>query len=349
MRKIPLGKTGTMSSVLGLGCMGMSEFYGPRDDVQSMQTLERAFELGVTFYDTSDMYGRGHNEELLGKFIKNKRDKVIISTKFGLKRDPDGADGSTHDRDLDNSPAYIRQACDAALKRLGTDYIDVYSAHRYDTTRPIEEVCGTVAELVKAGKVRQIGFSEINGEQLRRAHKVHPIAALQNEYSLWHRRPEEEVLPVCRELGVTLVAYSPLGRGFLTGAVQNPKEMAENDVRLTVARFQGENFDKNKMLVDQVQAIAKARGISAGQIALAWLLAQGNDIIPIPGTKRIKWLEENVAAVGVTLTPDELKTIGDIINPAKISGTAETASQAAARMAALTGGSSAGSDKLKRI
>lgn len=349
MRKIPLGGSGYLSSVLGLGCMGMSEFYGPRDDVVSMQTLERAFELGITFYDSSDMYGRGHNEELLGKFIKNKRDKVIISTKFGFKRDPNGADGSTHDRDLDNSPEYIRQACDAALKRLGTDYIDVYSAHRYDTTLPIEQVTESIAGLVKAGKVRAIGFSELTGEQLRRAHKVHPIAALQNEYSLWHRRPEEDVLPACRELGVTLVAYSPLGRGFLTGAVQDTKQLAANDVRLTVARFQGENLDKNLLLVNQVRAIASARGITPGQIALAWLFAQGNDIIPIPGTKRIKYLEENIGAVNVSLTKEELTTIAAIVDPAKIAGTAETASQAAARMAAMTGGSSAGSDKLERI
>ncbi|MBM3346393.1 MAG: aldo/keto reductase [Betaproteobacteria bacterium] len=349
MRTIPLGGSGYKCSVLGLGCMGMSEFYGPRDDVVSMQTLERAFELGITFYDTSDMYGRGHNEELLGRFIRNKRDKVIISTKFGFKRDPNGADGSTHDRDLDNSPAYISQACDASLKRLGTDYIDIFSAHRYDTTRPIEEVAETVAGLVKAGKVRTIGFSEITGEQLRRASKVHSIAALQNEYSLWHRRPEEDVLPVCRELNVTLVAYSPLGRGFLTGAVQDAKQLAANDVRLTVERFKGDNLDKNLQLVNEVKAIASARDITPGQIALAWLFAQGDNIIPIPGTKRIKYLEENVGAVAVTLTQEELKLIGDIINPAKIAGTAETASQAAGRLAAMTGGSSAGADKLKRI
>lgn len=349
MRKIQLGRSGTMSSVLGLGCMGMSEFYGPRDDETSMKTLERAFELGITFYDSSDMYGRGHNEELLGRFIKGKRDKVLISTKFGFKRDPNGADGSTHDRDLDNSPAFVRQACDAALKRLGTDYIDIYSAHRYDTTHPIEELAGTLAELVKAGKVRAVGFSEITGEQLRRAHKVHPVAALQNEYSLWHRRPEEDVLPTCRELKVTLVAYSPLGRGFLTGTVQDAKQLAANDVRLTVARFQGDNLNKNLALVNQVKAIATARGITPGQIALAWLFAQGDDIIPIPGTKRIKYLEENIAAVEVKLSKDELQTIGAIINPKNISGTAETASQAAARVASMTGGSSAGADKVPRI
>lgn len=349
MRQIPLGNSGLKSSAMGLGCMGMSEFYGPRDDVVSMQTLERAFELGVTFYDSSDMYGRGHNEELLGKFIRNKRDKVIISTKFGFKRDPNGADGSTQDRDLDNSPAYIRQACDASLKRLGSDYIDVYSAHRLDTTRPIEEVVGTVAELVKAGKVKTIGFSELDADQLRRACKAHPIAALQNEYSLWHRRPEEGVLQACRENKVALVAYSPLGRGFLTGAVQDTKQLAANDVRLTVARFQGDNMTSNLKLVEQVRAIAAARGITAGQIAIAWLYAQGDDIIPIPGTKRIKYLEENVAGEKVKLTQAELAAISAIINPDTVVGTAETASQAAGRVASLTGGSSAGADKVPRI
>lgn len=349
MRQIPLGKSGQKSSAMGLGCMGMSEFYGPRDDVVSMQTLERAFELGVTFYDSSDMYGRGHNEELLGKFIKNKRDKVVISTKFGFKRDPNGADGSTHDRDLDNSPDYIRKACELSLKRLGTDYIDVYSAHRFDTTRPIEEVTGTVADLVKAGKVRHIGFSELDADQLRRACKAHPIAALQNEYSLWHRRPEEGVLQACRENNVVLVAYSPLGRGFLTGAVQDTKQLASNDVRLTVERFKGDNMTKNLALVEQVRAIATKRGITAGQIAIAWLYAQGDDIIPIPGTKRIKYLEENVAGEQVKLTKEELSTISAILDPHNIAGTAETASQAAGRLAAMSGGSSAGADKIKRI
>jgi aryl-alcohol dehydrogenase-like predicted oxidoreductase len=342
MRKVPLGRSGLMSSALGLGCMGMSEFYGPRDDETSMKTLERALELGITMFDTSDMYGRGHNEELLGRFMKGRRDKVVIGTKFGFKRDPNGPDGSTYDRDLDNSPAHIRQACEASLKRLGTDYIDLYYAHRYDVSRPIEEVTETLAGLVKQGKVRTIGYSEISAAHLRRAHAVHPVAALQQEYSLWMRDLEAEVLPACRELGVALVAYSPLGRGMLTGAIKDTKSLAANDVRLTSQRYQGENFDKNLHLVEQVTSIAQERGVTLGQIALAWLYAQGDDIIPIPGTKRVKYLEENAGALDIHLSKAELDAIGSIISPETVSGSPTTASQAAAHVASISAGSSSG-------
>ena len=342
MRQVLLGKTGISAGALGLGCMGMSEFYGPTDDASSLRTLERALELGINFFDTSDMYGRGHNETLLGQLIKGRRDKVIVGTKYGFKRDPNGPIGSTYDRDLDNSPAHIKAACDASLKRLGTDYIDVWYAHRYDVSIPIEDVTGAMAERVREGKVRAIGFSEISAEHLRRANAVHPITALQQEYSLWMRDLEKDVLPTCRALGTTLVAYSPLGRGFLAGAVSDPNKLDKSDVRLTSQRFQGENFDKNAKLLEEFKAIAVSKGCTPSQLALAWVCAQGDDIIPIPGTKSIKYLEENVAALGISLSADELAAITAVISPEKISGTATTASQAAAHVATLSKGSAKG-------
>lgn len=313
MRKIELGQSGVSSSILGLGCMGMSEFYGEPDDAQSLATLERAFELGVTHYDTSNLYGRGHNETLLGRFVKGRRCEVTIASKFGVVRDPDGPPNSAYDRDIDNSPAYMRQCCEESLRRLGVDEIDLYYVHRADPRVPIEETVGALGKLVAEGKIRAIGLSEIPADVLRRAHATHPIAALQSEYSLWTREPELDVLPACRELGITFVAYSPLGRGFLTGAIKTADELAIDDFRLTSPRFQGGNFDANLALVDHVRELAAAKGCTAGQIAIAWLLHRGQDIVPIPGTKRVKYLEENVGAADVRLSPEELARIDEIL------------------------------------
>lgn len=309
MKTITLGSSGIRSSIMGLGCMGMSEFYGDRDDVQSRATLERAYELGVTHYDTSNVYGRGHNERLVGEFIRDKRDGIMLASKFGVVRDPDGAEGSTYDRDIDNSPAYMRQCCEESLARLGVDVIDLYYVHRAAPGVPIEETVGALARLVEEGKIRGIGLSEIDGDTLRRAHATHPIAALQSEYSLWTREAEQDVLPICRELNITFVAYSPLGRGFLTGAIKKAGDLAENDFRLTSPRFQGDNFDRNVAIVEHVRELASAKGCTAGQIAIAWLLHRDQDIVPIPGTKRIKYLEENVATVDVTLDPSDLAAL----------------------------------------
>jgi aryl-alcohol dehydrogenase-like predicted oxidoreductase len=313
MRTITLGTSGVASSVLGLGCMGMSEFYGEPDDAESMKTLERAFELGVTHYDTSNVYGRGHNEQLVGRFARDKRDRIIIASKFGVVRDPNGPLGSTYDRDIDNSPAYMRQCCEESLRRLGTDVIDLYYVHRADPKVPIEETVGALGKLVEEGKIRAIGLSEVSADTLRRAHATHPIAALQSEYSLWTREPELDVLPTCRELDIGFVAYSPLGRGFLTGSIHKAGELASDDFRLTSPRFQGENFDANLALVDQVRRIAEEKGCTAGQIAIAWLLHRGHDIIPIPGTKRIKYLEENVGAASVVLGQGDLDRLDHIL------------------------------------
>lgn len=313
MRTIKLGNSAISSSVIGLGCMGMSEFYGEPDDVQSMATLERAFELGVTHYDTSNIYGRGHNETLIGQFAKGKRDRITIASKFGIRRDPNGPPGSTYDRDLDNSPDYMRRCCEESLTRLGVETIDLYYVHRADPNVPIEETVGALGELVREGKIRGIGLSEISAEVLRRAHATHPIAALQSEYSLWTREPERAVLPTCRELDIAFVAYSPLGRGFLTGAIHTATELAGDDFRLTSPRFQGENFDANLALVEHVRALAMHKGCTAGQIAIAWLLHRGQDIVPIPGTKRIKYLEENVGAAEIHLSEAELARIDEIL------------------------------------
>lgn len=313
MKYLNLGQTNIKSSEMGFGCMGMSEFYGEQNDAESLKTLERAFELGVTLYDTSNVYGRGHNEQLVGQFAKGKRDKLVICSKFGVVRDPSGPLGSTYDRGIDNSPAYMRRCCEESLSRLGIDTIDLYYVHRTDPAVAIEETAGALAELIREGKIRSYGLSEVTADQFRRAHAVHPVAALQSEYSLWNREPELDVLPACKELGITFIAYSPLGRGFLTGAIHNAKELKADDFRLSLPRFQGENFDRNQALVEQVKAFAVEKACTPGQVALAWLYYRNQDIIPIPGTKRIKYLEENVGAVGVKLSQADLDRLEEIL------------------------------------
>jgi aryl-alcohol dehydrogenase-like predicted oxidoreductase len=297
-----IGSNGLAVFPVGLGCMGMSEFYGKTDDTESLATLEAAFEQGVTFYDTADMYGFGHNEELLAKFIRGKRGQLTLATKFGIVRKP-----GEYARTIDNSPAYIRKACEASLTRLGVDVIDLYYAHRISHDVPLEESIGALGDLVTQGKVRAIGLSEVSAQTLRKAHAIHPVSAVQTEYSLWSRDPELEVLPACRELGVTFVPYSPLGRGFLTGAFQLSQD--PTDFRKHLPRFQGENGDKNASIVDAVKQMAGEKGCTPAQLALAWLLAQGEDIVPIPGTRRIKYLTENIGAANVSLSADELQRI----------------------------------------
>jgi len=305
MKHRKLGNQGLVVSELGLGCMGMSEFYGIADESEAIATIHRALELGVTLLDTADMYGVGHNEELVGKAIKGHRDRVIIATKFGNVR---GSDGSF--KGVNGKPEYVRSCCDASLKRLGVDMIDLYYQHRVDPNTPIEETVGAMAKLVQAGKVRYLGLSEAGSATIRRAMAVHPISALQTEYSLWSREPESEILPTCRELGIGFVPYSPLGRGFLTGKIKSLDTLSEGDYRAQrYPRFQGDNLQQNLGLVEQIEQMAAAKGIKAGQLALAWVLAQGEDIVPIPGTKRRTYLEENIAAAAVTLTPAELDQI----------------------------------------
>jgi len=300
-----LGRAGLTVSAEGLGCMGMSDFYGARDDDESLTTIRRALDLGVTFLDTSDMYGPFTNERLVGRAIAGRRDEVTIATKFGIER---SATDPTK-RSVRGDAAYVRQACDASLERLGIDTIDLYYAHRSDPNTPIEETVGAMAELVAAGKVRYLGLSEAAPDTIRRANAEHPISALQSEWSLWSRDLETELVPLCRELGVGIVPYSPLGRGFLTGQITSIGDFAADDFRRVNPRFMGDNFAKNLDLVEQVRKLATDKGCTAGQLALAWVLAQGDDVAPIPGTKRVSYLEENVGALDVALTADDLATL----------------------------------------
>jgi aryl-alcohol dehydrogenase-like predicted oxidoreductase len=314
MEKRTLGQ-GLEVSSMGLGCMGMSDFYGGRDEGEALATLHRALDLGIDFLDTADMYGGGRNEELVGRAIHGRRDQVILATKFGNVRNPDGSFAG-----VNGKPGYVRQCCEASLKRLGVDVIDLYYQHRVDPETPIEDTVGAMAALVREGKVRWLGLSEAAPGTIRRAHAVHPIAALQTEYSLWSRDPEDELLPTIRELGIGFVAYSPLGRGFLTGQIRQIDDLEADDYRRNSPRFQGENFQKNLALVDEINALATQKGCAPSQLALAWVLAQGKDIVPIPGTKRRKYLEENVRALEVKLDAEDLARIDRMIPPGAASG-----------------------------
>ncbi|RPD44554.1 aldo/keto reductase [Hymenobacter sediminis] len=316
MKTRTLGPTGPQVSILGLGCMGISDFYGQPNDTESQRTIHRALDLGITFFDTADMYGPFTNEELVGRALQGRRAGVVLATKFGIQRDPN----DPSKRGINGRPEYVRAACEASLRRLGTDYIDLYYQHRVDPNVPIEETVGAMSRLVEEGKVRFLGLSEAAPDTLRRAHAVHPITALQTEYSLWSREPEDEILPTCRELGVGFVPYSPLGRGFLTGQIQRFEDLAADDYRRFTPRFQGENFQKNLDLVARIKEMAAEKECTPGQLALAWVLAQGENIVPIPGTKRISYLEENVQAADILLSLEDLARIDQLAPPHAAAG-----------------------------
>jgi len=311
-----LGTQGLTASEMGLGCMGMSEFYGEQNDEESIKTIQRAYELGVTFFDTADMYGPFKNEILVGKAIKPFRNKITLATKFGIVRNPE----NPKSRGVNGKPEYVKSACEASLKRLNVDVIDLYYLHRKDPQTPIEETIGAMSQLIKEGKVRAIGVSEVNAETLRKANATFPLSALQSEYSLWSREPEEEILPACKELGIAFVAYSPLGRGFLTGQIKNFNDFAQDDFRRNSPRFQGENFSKNLELVKKIEAIAKEKNCTPSQLALAWVMAQEDFIFPIPGTKRTKYLKENVKAIDIKLSQQDLQQIEEVFPKNAASG-----------------------------
>lgn len=315
MQNRTLGKNGLTVSAMGLGCMGMSEFYGDTDDAESIATIHRALDLGIRFLDTADMYGWGKNEELVGRAIKGRRSELTLATKFGNVRGPNG-----EFLGVNGKPEYVRSACDASLSRLGVDVIDLYYQHRVDRETPIEDTVGAMAELVRLGKVRYLGLSEASPATIRRAHKVHPITALQTEYSLWTRDPESEILQTCRELGIGFVAYSPLGRGFLTARFKSEDDIPANDWRHHHPRFQGENFERNMKIVETVQAIAREKSCTPAQLTLAWVLAQGQDIVPIPGTKHVKYLEENAGAIDVSLSAADTDRLSSAIPPGATAG-----------------------------